>query len=162
MLVTSVGSIACGLPIEHVIEIMRPPPVEPIARASAGVIDPALAMVDGLAMIRGVPVPVIDVRKLLGKTGGHATRIVVVRVRDRQVAMLVDEVFGVQYVEQAQLSRLPPLLGGANRDSISAIGARDAALLVVLDAARLLPEHSWRAIDRDRGSGGEPGDRSEP
>jgi purine-binding chemotaxis protein CheW len=158
MLVTSVGGLACALPIEHVIEIMRPLPVEPVARPSG---DPVLAMIDGLAMIRGVPVPVIDVRRLLGATGGRAARVVVVRVRDRQLALLVDEVSGVQHIDQAQLSQLPPLLRGANRDSITAIGARDAALLVVLDAARVVPEDSWRAIDQQRARDRDPGDRSE-
>jgi purine-binding chemotaxis protein CheW len=164
MLVTRVGSTACAFLIEHVIEIMRPLPVEPLARASAGpdggLVDPALAMIDGLAMIRGVAIPVVDVRTLLGITGGRATRVVVVRVADRQLAVLVDDVIGVQHFDQAQLSPLPALLRGARRDSVAAIGTRDAALLVVLDSARVLPEDSWRALDRD--PGGDPGPRSEP
>jgi purine-binding chemotaxis protein CheW len=159
MLVTRVGNLACALPIEHVIEIMRPLPIEPIARPSD---HPVLVMIEGLAMIRGVPVPVIDVRRLLGATGERATRVVVIRVQDRQLAMLVDEVCGVQHIEQEQLARLPPLLGGVNRDSISAIGARDAALLIVLDAARVVPEDSWRALDTGPGAGPCPGDRGEP
>jgi purine-binding chemotaxis protein CheW len=158
MLVTRVGRLACAFPIEHVIEIMRPLPVAQIARPSG---DPALAMIEGLAMIRGVPVPVIDVRTLLGATAGRAARVVVVRVRDRQLAMLVDEVFGVQHIGPEQLCRLPPLLGGANRDSLSAIGARDAALVVVLDSARVVSDDSWRAIDTALGAGPGPGDRSE-
>jgi purine-binding chemotaxis protein CheW len=156
--------MACAFLIEHVIEIMRPLPVEPLARPSAGPdggpVDPALAMIDGLAMIRGVPVPVIDVRTLLGITGGQATRVVVVRSADRQLAVLVDDVIGVEHIDQAQLSALPTLLRGTNRDSVSAIGTRDAALLVVLDSARVVPEDSWRAIDRDPGR--VPGHRSEP
>jgi purine-binding chemotaxis protein CheW len=164
MLVTRLGSTACAFLIEHVIEIMRPLPVEPLATPSAGPdggpVDPALAMIDGLAMIRGIPVPVIDVRKLLGITGGRATRVVVVRVADRQLGVLVDDVIGVEHIDQARLSPLPALLRGTHRDSVSAIGTRDAALLVVLDAARILPEDCWRVIGRDPGR--DPGDRSEP
>jgi purine-binding chemotaxis protein CheW len=144
MLVTRVGDVACGFPIEHVVELMRPLRVEPIGRSG----DDALAMVDGLAMIRGAPVPVIDARRLLGLPPGHATRFVVVRAAERRIALAVDAVIDVRRIELDTLARLPPLLGGASRDCISAIGAREAGLLVVLDSARVLPEGSWRAIER--------------
>jgi len=48
---------------------------------------------------------------------------------------------------------LPPLLGAANRDWISAIGSRDDRLLVVLDAGRILPDASWQAIEAQDGPG---------
>ena len=52
-LVFRVLTFHCALPLEHVSETMRPLPVEPIA----GVISP----VAGVAIIRGGPVPVVDV-----------------------------------------------------------------------------------------------------
>jgi len=144
MLVARVGGLACAFPIEHVVETMRPLAVEPIGRSG----DEALALVDGLAMIRGAAVPVVDVRRLLGVTGAPATRFVVVRIADRRIALVVDAVIEVRHLELHAFDRLPPLLGGASRDCVSAIGAREADLLVVLDAARVLPEDSWRALDR--------------
>jgi purine-binding chemotaxis protein CheW len=142
MLVTRVGGVACALPIAHVVETTRPLPVETI-----GADDGALALVDGLAMIRGEPVPVVDARRLLGVSGAAATRFVVVRAAQRRVALAVDAVLDVRRIETAALSALPPLLGGARRDLVTAIGALDAELLVVLDAARVLPDDSWRVID---------------
>src|SRR5215467_14541310 len=62
ILVTRVGGLACAFLIEHVVETMRPMPIEPVGGSD----DDALAAVDGLAMIRGLPVPVVDARKLLG------------------------------------------------------------------------------------------------
>lgn len=143
MLVTRVGGFACALPIAHVIETMRPLPVEPIGSASDG----ALALVDGVAMIRGAAVPVVDVRKLLGVPGAAATRFVIVRAAERRVALAVDAVLEVRRIEAAALPSLPPLLRSAQRELISAIGALDNELLVVLDSARVLPDDSWRAID---------------
>jgi purine-binding chemotaxis protein CheW len=131
-----------------VVETTRPLPVEPIRGAS----DKALALVDGLAMIRGAPVPVVDARKLLGVQGAAATRFVVVRAAQRRVALAVDAVIDVRRIDTAALPGLPPLLGSAQRDAVSAIGALDAELLIVLDSARVLPDDSWRALER----GGEP------
>jgi purine-binding chemotaxis protein CheW len=136
--------MTCAFPIQHVVETMRPLPVEPIGRSA----DEALALIDGVAMIRGAAVPVVDARKLLGVTGGQATRFVVVRAGERRIALVVDAVLDVVRIDAGALSALPPLLGGASRGSISAIGARDAGLLVVLDAARVLPEDSWSALER--------------
>lgn len=147
MLVTRVGGFACALPIAHVIETMRPLPVEPIGGAA----DDALALVDGLAMIRGAPVPVVDARRLLGVSGAAATRFVVVRVAQRCVALAVDAVLDVKLIDGAALPSLPPLLGSVRRDLVSAIGALDRELLIVLDAARVLSEDSWRAIERGGG-----------
>ena len=148
MLVTRVGGVACAFPIAHVVETTRPLPVEPIRGAS----DKALALVDGLAMIRGAPVPVVDARKLLGLPGAAATRFVVVRAAQRRVALVVDAVIDVRRIDTAALPALPPLLGSAQRDAVSAIGALDAELLIVLDSARVLPDDSWRALEH----GGEP------
>jgi purine-binding chemotaxis protein CheW len=142
MLLARVGELACALPIEHVVETMRPLPIEPIGRGDA-----ALAMIDGLAMIRGAPVPVVDARKLLGVTGGAATRFVVLRTADRRIALAVDAVLGVRPLAPEVVSQLPPLLAGAHRDVVSAIAARDRGLCAVLDAARVLPDDAWRALE---------------
>ncbi|HZJ62882.1 MAG TPA: chemotaxis protein CheW [Kofleriaceae bacterium] len=143
MLVTRVGGFVCALPIAHVVETLRPLPVEPISSASDG----ALAPVDGVAMIRGAAVPVVDARRLLGIPGAAVTRFVVVRAAERRVALAVDAVLDVRRIEADALTSLPPLLRGAQRELVSAIGALDNELLIVLDSARVLPDDSWRRID---------------
>jgi purine-binding chemotaxis protein CheW len=146
MLVTRVGEVTCAFPIEHVVETMRPLPVEPIGRSG----DPALAAIEGVAMVRGAAVPVVDARRLLGVAGERAARFVVVRAAERRIALIVDAVLDVRQIELEVLSTLPPLLGGASHDSVSRIGASDAGLMVVLEAARVLPEASWRALAQGR------------
>jgi purine-binding chemotaxis protein CheW len=143
MLVTRVGGVACALPIAHVVETMRPLPVEPIRGAN----HEALAIIDGLAMIRGAAVPVVDARKLLGVPADAATRFVIVRVEQRRVALAVDAVLEVRSIEAEAMPGLPPLLRGARRDLVSAIGALDAELMVVLDSARVLSDDGWRALE---------------
>jgi purine-binding chemotaxis protein CheW len=144
MLVTRVGRVACAIPIEHVIETMRPLPVEPITRSGAE----SLALVQGLAMIRGAPVPVVDARMLLGVPGERGARFVVVRAGERRIALVVDEVIEVRAIGSTLQSRMPLLFDPAKHESVAAVGTLDAELLVVLDSARVLPEDSWRSLER--------------
>lgn len=128
----------CALPLTHVVETMRPLPIEALAGAPAAV--------KGLAIIRGVPLPVIDLGSLLDGEDEPSTRFVTVRTGARQAALAVDSVAGVFYPTTDILRDVPPLLGQANASAIAAIGTLDATLLVVLNAAHLVPESVWLAI----------------
>jgi len=133
-----VGSCLCALPLEHVVETMRPMPVEPLAGTTP--------LVSGLAIIRGAPVPVLQAGKLLGAESVTPCRFVTVRVGKRQVALAVDSVLGVGALPRGSLHELPPLLRDAGSEAISWIGALDADLLLVLRSARLVPEDLWSQL----------------
>ena len=110
---------------------MRPLPLEPLAGVPPEVL--------GAAIIRGVPTPVVDVRRLLGGAADPPARFVTIRAGATTVALAVDHVVGVVAVEPAALHALPPLLSGAAAGAVAAIGRLDAELLLVLEAARLVP-----------------------
>ena len=143
-LVFRVLTFHCALPLEHVSETMRPLPVEPIA----GVISP----VSGVAIIRGGPVPVVDVARLIAGRRSQPSRFVTVDVAARRVALAVDTVVGVRTIHTEALNELPPLLQDAPADVIAGIGTLDAELLVVLRCARLVPEPIWDALEAGRTS----------
>jgi len=139
-LVCRVGSRLCALPVEHVIETMRPLPVEPMAGAPR--------FVRGLSVIRGVPTPVVDAARLLGVTEEESDlaaapaaggRFVTLRAGERPVALAVDAVLTVRALAEPSLHELPPLLRDAATDVVSAVSVLDAELLLVLRAARLVP-----------------------
>jgi purine-binding chemotaxis protein CheW len=135
-----VGTRLCALPVEHVVEIMRPLPIEPMAGMAHFVM--------GLAVVRGLPIPVVDAAMLLGAANaGRAGRFVTLHVDGRRTALSVEEVLGVRELSTASLRELPPLLGDASAEIVSAIGTLDAELLVVLRAARILTEPVRTAID---------------
>ena len=131
----------CALPLQHVIETMRPLPVEPLA----GVPRP----VTGVAIIRGAPVPVVDLAWVLAAEESHPGRFVTVDADGRRVALAVDAVVGVRAIPDGALHDLPPLLRGASVDAIATIGTLDAKLLVVLHSGRLVPEAVWTALESD-------------
>jgi purine-binding chemotaxis protein CheW len=138
--VCRVGARICALPVEVVIETMRPLPIEPVAGVPAFVV--------GLAIIRGQPVPVVDAARLLGAVATEPTRFVTIRVRSRCIALAVDAVVGVRTIDAGALGQLPPLLAGVGRDVITAVGTLDAQLLLVLESTRVIPIDVWSALDR--------------
>lgn len=145
-LVVAVGRRACALALTDVSEVMRPLPIERV--------DGAPFFVAGLAVVRGAAVPVVDLGAVLeGGAPSHLWgRFVSVKVGARHVALAVGGVLGVRTLERAQLTALPPLLRDAAGEAIEAIAAADAQLLVVLRAARLVPEELWSTLAADRGA----------
>ena len=139
-----VGSLVCGVPAEHVFETMRALPIEPIAGAPP--------FVRGLSVVRGSPVPVLDAAQIVGAVSARATAgsgmFVTLRAGGRVAALAVEAVIGVAKLPPDSLERLPPLLQGADADMVSAIGTHDAALMFVLNSARLAPASVWEAFDK--------------
>jgi purine-binding chemotaxis protein CheW len=139
LLLCDAGSRVCGLPLEHVIETMRPLPLEPI---------PGLPpFMTGLSVIRGAPVPVVELGILLGDERRKAgARFILIRAGERRVALCVNGVLGIRALEAASVAALPPLLLDANAAFVGMIGALDSRLLMILETARLVPAAAWDAL----------------
>ena len=133
-----VRSRLCALPLEHVIETMRPLPIEPLAGAPVAV--------KGMALIRGAPVPVIALAALIDDAAEQSGRFITIRAGKEQIALTVDSVLGVHRIATASLQDLPMLLKDADNKAVSAIGAVDAELLLILNAARLVPDGLWQLL----------------
>lgn len=140
LLVVTAAARACAIPLKHVAETMRPLRIEPVAGTPR--------FVRGVSVIRGAPTPVIDLGKLLDRGGPTADfgRFVTLKVGERRVAVGVDGVVGVWRPDTDELVEVPFILRDVDADMIEAIGARDAKLLVVLSAARLLPDEVWATL----------------
>jgi len=138
-LIVATGSRACAIPIAHVAETMRPQPVDAIAGVPSFLL--------GLSVIRGAPVPVVDLQGVLGVGRKAAiSRFVALKLGERRVALAVGRVIGMRELEAARVEEMPPLLREARADVIEAIGVLDAQLLLVLRASRLLPEEIWQKL----------------
>jgi purine-binding chemotaxis protein CheW len=141
----AVGSLICALPLPYVSETMRPLPCEPVLGMPP--------FVDGLAVIRGAPVPVVDLARLLGTDSRAArTRFVVVKVSERRVALSVERVIGVRALDTLFTRGLPPLLSRAGVEFVASVASLDAHLLVVLESGLILPESVWTTLDRGAGA----------
>jgi purine-binding chemotaxis protein CheW len=126
------------VPLEHVDETMRPLAVTPMAGVPA--------FVEGLTVVRGVPTPVVNIASLLDGASFHATRFVSVRAGTRRIVLAVEAVVGVVEIPPGSTMALPHLLQNAELAAISAIGALDADLLLVLRSSHLIPVDAWATI----------------
>ena len=133
-------SLACALPLEHVIETLRPLAVHRVAGAPPSVL--------GLSIVRGAAVPVVDLGGLLGGSGLAAlARFVTVRAGARTAALAVEAVLGVRALDASLVERLPPLLQTDGAAGVESMLTLDAELVLVLRAARLVPEEAWRLVE---------------
>lgn len=140
------GSRLCAIPLHHVVETLRPLPVESLAGAPP--------FLRGLAVIRGEAVPVVDLGFLLGAGQAAETgRFVTLTVGDRRIALAVEAVLGLRELDASDLSETPPLLQELDPDLVEAVGALDGQLLLVLRGARLVPEKVWELVLPGRAGG---------
>jgi len=129
----------CALPAEDVVETMRPLPIEPVAGAPR--------CVKGISVIRGEPVPVLSLPLLLGAEAPvEGRRMVLVRAGAHRIALEVEDVLDVEELDPVNLGGLPPLLSEALPAEVERLGTLDGKALALLDAARLLPEATLRAL----------------
>lgn len=139
MLVVRTRAFLGALPIAVVVETMRPLPI----RGAPG----APRFVRGFAIVRGEPLPVLDLGALLGAedeaTGG---RFVTIRSGPRHLVVLVDAIVGVRALNIAAIAATPPLLTGALPALVERLGALDGQTLAVLGTARLLSEELTQAL----------------
>jgi purine-binding chemotaxis protein CheW len=137
-LLFATGPYRCALPLREVVETMRPLPIEPLPDASE--------FVRGAAVIRGEVLPVVDTGVLLGVVC-RPGRFVIARAGRRQVALAVDRVEDIRDAGGARWDNLPPLLTSVQADLVTRIGLLDSGLLLLLGAARIVPDQVWARVD---------------
>lgn len=120
----------CALPMPQVIEIMRVLPIEPVAGAPA--------YVRGLSVVRGAPVPVVDLGRIVNGAAVNATRLTTIRTAVGVVALALSEVIGIETMDGSALDGLPPLLRDTATETIAGIAARDTELVFFLQASRII------------------------
>ena len=143
-LIFEAGAGVYAIPIEHVAETLRPLTIEPLAGTPDFVL--------GVSILRGVPVPVVDVSRLVtGIDQSVGQRLVTIKLGARRAALLVSSVIGVRRLSSDTLAGLPALLRAAADRAVAAISFLDADLLVVLNATRIVPDEVWSALEPKAG-----------
>jgi purine-binding chemotaxis protein CheW len=139
-LVCRIGARLLAIALADVLEVMRPLPIE--------ILPDLPAFISGISTIRGQVAPVIDLGVLIGADRSTPARFVTTSVNGRIVALAVDQVIGIEQIAKEVLAGLPPLIGSVDREMFSAIATRDAHLLLVLDAAHLVPDAAWAQLNQ--------------
>ncbi len=136
-LVFRAGPHLAAIGLEHVTVVTRPLPV----RAMAGV----PPYVRGICVLRGRPVPVVDVAALLGgdREPVGADRFVGVGTGAQASALAVDSVIGVRDLPPDSLHDLSVVAGPA----CAAVGAAGPEPLLLVSVGRVIPDSVWAALE---------------
>lgn len=121
-----------ALPLEHVKRALRMVALTPVPDAPV--------WVNGVINMAGQVIPVIDLRQRLGHPQREPEiedRLLVVQIQAQTVALVVDEVLQVLELALHQAAPPPPALA-LSRPLVATIQQAEG-LILVLDAARLLP-----------------------
>lgn len=138
-LLCRIAACLCALPVDRVVEVMRPLPIEPLSGMPH--------FLRGLSIVRGSPVPVIDAGLLLRGCNIHAKHFVTLVAGDRTLALAIEQVIGIRRIDPQSLSVLPPLLQNTAGDAVEKIRSLDGELLLLLDTARIIPESLLDRLD---------------
>jgi len=135
-LIFRAGTLLCALPLDEVIETMRPLGTRPLAGTPA--------FVRGISVLRGVPTPVIDVARLLTGAPGDVERYVAVGTERGPVALATGPVLGIRATEAGPAEPHPALLGGSLR-LVAGVGTIGSEPLLMLQSMRAVPDEVWEA-----------------
>ncbi|WP_245674220.1 chemotaxis protein CheW [Actinoplanes rectilineatus] len=144
-LVFRAGPLYCALPLDEVVETMRPLVTRPLAGTAPYVL--------GLAILRGAPSPVIDVTRLLTGAEGEIERYVTVRAGRGTIALGTGPVLGVQEIEVEPPEGPSALFSGVSKSLIAAVGTVGDEPLLLLHSISAVPDEVWEAVGDDGEAG---------
>lgn len=123
-----------ALNIMDIKEIIKPREVTEVPRVPS--------FVSGVLSLRGIIIPVFNMRVRLGLVGGTSSgkeRIIVVKTGENGFCgILVDEVIQVVRIDSKDLEPPPTVLEGIDRDFVNGIGRFSGRMLILLNMEKIL------------------------
>jgi purine-binding chemotaxis protein CheW len=105
----------------------------------------------GVLNLRGVMVPIVDLRCRFGQGMTEATPlhiVIVVQIGARHVGMLGDRVLDIVASSAAQIQPVPRVGGNARADFLSGLMTVEAGMIALIDLSRLLSESDLELDER--------------
>ena len=136
-LVFKAGPLYCALPLEEVVETMRPLQTRPLAGTPP--------YVRGLTILRGAPAPVIDVTLLITGAAGEIDRYIAVRAGRGPIACATGVVLGVRQIEVEPPEGPAAIFTGVSKALIAGVGSIGTDPLLLLRGIRTVPDDVWEA-----------------
>lgn len=122
-----------ALDIRRIKEVIRPQKITPVPKSPA--------FIEGVINLRGMVVPVIDLRKRFGLPDSgddRRARIIICVVKRKSVGLLVDEATEVCRFNRQDVRPASPFLGGVEAEFILGVCRKGDSLIMLLDLDRLL------------------------
>ena len=128
-----IGSELYALDIMRIKEIIRPQKLTPIPKAPS--------FIEGVINLRGVVIPVADLRKRFDQPISEANRknrIVVCSLSDRIIGLMVDEVTEVKRFGRQEIAPAPQFIDGPEANYFLGVARRDEDLIMLIDLEKVL------------------------
>jgi purine-binding chemotaxis protein CheW len=119
--------------VDDVLEIIRLQHITSVPRAPGFVL--------GITSLRGVIVPVFDIRKRLGleeREHTRSTRILVISDEGSPHGIIVDSVTGVVRLGDEDIEPPPSVIGGVDAEYLAGVGRVSGRLLIIFNTGRVL------------------------
>jgi len=110
--------------------------------------------VRGVLNLRGVIVPIVDLRCRFGQGLTEATPlhiVIIVQIGGRQVGLIGDRVLDIVSVDKGQIQPVPRTAQGASTDFLSGLVTHDNTMIALIDLPNLLAAHDGDNADRPAG-----------
>ena len=121
-----------AIPITRIQEIILMKPVTRIPQVPA--------FIEGLINLRGVVIPLVNLRVRFGMPAREVddeTRTIVLNLHDKTIGCIVDTVTKVMRLTADQIQPAPTIIDSIARNYISGLARLDERLLIVLDVDKL-------------------------
>ncbi len=139
VLVFEVGGQRYGLPVADVREVVRAVTLTPLPQAPA--------IVEGVVNVRGILVPVLDIRarfRLPAKELEHTDHLIVARVGRRPVALRVDRVLELTALDEGAVEEAEAVLPGVGY--LAQVAKSPDGLVLVHDLRTFLSQSEAAAL----------------
>lgn len=146
----SVGDEEFGLDISSITEAIRPLKITALPHMPA--------FVEGMINLRGMIIPVVDLRKRFGLPGGRSdtkkTRMIITRgalpgaaAGSRSLlGLVVDGVREVTHILKSQIEPAPEAARGKGAEFISGVAKTGERLVILIDITRILSREERAAL----------------
>ena len=128
-----IGSELYAIDIMRIKEIIRPQKLTPIPKAPS--------FIEGVINLRGVVIPVADLRKRFDQPISEANRknrIVVCSLSGRIIGLMVDEVTEVKRFGRQDIAPAPQFIDGPEAHYFLGVARRDDDLIMLIDLEKVL------------------------
>ena len=130
-LVFSIAGEECGIELSKVLEIIRPQKTTPLPGVPK--------YINGLINLRGVVMPLMDLRKRLGvKSIPKKERVIIVSIHNEKIGLMVDSVNEITNIDDNDIVSPPAIFRGIKPEYLKGIGKIPERLIILLNLDNLL------------------------
>jgi len=100
-----------------------------------------LNYIKGVVNLRGIIVPVVDLRARFGlekKSHSDESRIIIVNLEDNKIGMLVDSSSEVLQISEDDIDAAPNVKKEANNEFVKNIGKKNGRIIMLIDLHKVL------------------------